>query len=639
MRLTEEQIGIIKTAFAAEPLRLVQALGLRVDDRKTKSTDGKCIWVFDGNEQEASLQIGGPGDKAGLCHRYGEGWSGNCFDLVHRVRPQDGFRARAEFVAQVYGITTDDAPRPDRQTGRARLIADTRYEVLVDGAVVAVHHRQDFDGASKRVWWESPDGTRKLPEGVELTELPLWRSWELDAKPGRPVVICEGEKDTDALASRGALAVGTYGADVLPSYLVLSELTARTVYLWPDNDEVGRKHMTEVGKRLDGMVKALKWITWTDAPPKAGAFDFFAAGSTIDDARLLLRAATDFEPPVPDNEPDIPPDAAQALADAVDAIPSPNPERLIKGAVPVEQVAAGIIERAEAWRLLPRKLYGMRSGWETLDWHYLGFSRESLLLISGMSGHGKTTIARHFLFASADAIMTQGLPDRLLFYPLEGGQDQLLPYWFGWKYGIPGILLEPGSERHMTDEWAAILTRAYSDFHRLPIDVCDSTKDADAILYDVDRRCSEGPIQGAVLDNIQELQFACGGNEYQNNKRVAFKARDIAEHHGITFIALTQVNTEGKTWKARGGPDWGNAATCRFHIERGEGGVSDEQRAQSNVTILHNIKRRYRGAPCRSLRLQGNWQTGRLWETETGRDDHAHAGARREAEEDPWHSN
>lgn len=637
MRLTEEQIGIIKTAFATDPLRLVQALGLRVDDRKTKAADGKCIWVFDGNEAEASLQIGGPGDKAGLCHRYGEGWSGNCFDLVHRVRPQDGFRVRAEFVAQVYGITTEDAPRPERQTGPARLIADTRYEVLVDGAVVAVHHRQDFEGASKRVWWESPDGTRKLPEGVELTELPLWRSWELDAKPGRPVVICEGEKDTNALADRGCLTVGTYGADVLPSYLVLSALTTRQVYLWPDNDDVGRRHMVEIGKRLDGMVKATKWVIWPDAPPKAGAHDFFASGNTIDDARRLLQSASDFQPPA-DSEPDIPAEAAQAIADAVDSIPYHSPERLFRGAVPVEQVAGGIIERAEAWRLLPRRIYGMRSGWETLDWHYLGFRRESMVIISGLSGMGKTTVARHFLFASADAIMTDGLPDRILFYPLEGGQDQLLPYWFGWKYGIPGTLLEPGSERHMTDEWRDTMARAYSEFHRLPIDVCDSTKDGDAILYDVDRRCSEGPIMGVVLDNIQELQFACGGNEYQNNKRVAFRARDIAEHHEITFIALTQINTDGKGWKERGGPDWGNAATCRFHIDRGEGGISREERPRSNITMLHNIKRRYRGSPCRTLRLQGNWQTGRLWETETGRDDAAEMAGRRD-QEDPWNGN
>lgn len=641
MRLTEEQLETIKAAFAADPLRMVQALGLRVDERKSARQDGRCLWVFDGNETDASLQIGGPGDKAGLCHRYGEGWSGNCFDLVQRMRPQDSFRTRAEFVAQVYGIDTGDDRPLQRTPSYVRPVSDRRYEVVADGAVIAVHRRQDFDGAPKRVWWEGPDGVSGMPKGLNLVDLPLWLSWQLDTRPGSPAVICEGEKDTDALASRGCLAVGTYGADALPSFLALSALTGRTVYLWPDNDDVGRSHMAAIAARLDGMVKSIKLVEWHDAPPKAGAADFFEAGHTIDDAKALLRVAADFQPPEPDQdagEDGTSPETALAIADAVDAIRCPVPERLIRGAVPVEQVAAGMIERAEAWRQLPRRVYGMRSGWETLDWHYLGFQRESLLVISGMSGMGKTTIARHFLFASADAILTDGLPDRLLFYPLEGGQDQLLPYWFGWKYGIPHALLEPGSERLMTDDWAEIMTRAYSEFHALPIDVCDTTKDADAILYDVDRRCSEGHVMGIVLDNIQEFEFLCGGNEYQNNKRVAFKARDIAEHHGTTFIALTQINSDGKGWKERGGPDWGNAATCRFHVERGEGGISREERPRSDITMLHNIKRRYRGSPCKPLRLQGNWQTGRLWETETGRDDLVTTADKR-GREDPWRDN
>jgi len=636
---SEEYKDAIKAAFARCPRPLVQTLGLRIDERKSASHGGRDLWVYDGNETEASLQIGGPGDKAGLCHRYGDGWSGDCFALVQRYRPHDGFRTRLEFVGHVYGLEPPERySKPDRDALRnappaAVLVADTRYQVVnADGEIIAVHRRQDFADGGKRMWWEDADGNLGTPEGVVLSRLPLWQSWMLEPDNRRPVVICEGEKDTDAARQAGLTAVGTYGAEVIPEPETLQWLAGRRVILWPDNDGAGERHMAAIARALDGIAADMRIVRWHDAPAKGGAADWFAAGNERDETRALFAAAEQWTPE----------DATEHVADATDAIGYSVPDVLVRGAVPVADVAVGIIERTEARRLLPRRIYGMRSGWQTLDWHYLGFKAEALMLLTGLSGMGKTAVARHFLFSSAEAIMAEHSPERVLFYPLEGGKDQLLHYWFGWRYGIPATLLQPGSEQHMTDEWADILVRAYSEFPTLPIDVCDSTKDADQILFDVERRCQQGPVVGVILDNIQELEFLCGGNEYQNNRRVAFKARDIAEQYGITFIALSQINTDGKGWKERGGPDWGNASTCRFHVDRGEPGTSREEKVQSNLTVLHNIKRRYGGQPCAPLRLRGNWQTGRLYEETEEHQQAAMAAttSRSKAEEvDPWHSN
>lgn len=626
----DEHRDAIKAAFARDPRRLVQALALQVDERKSASHDGRDLWVFDGNEAEASLQIGGPGDKAGLCHRYGDGWSGDCFALVQRYRPQDGFKTRLEFVGQVYGIAPPepDAKRPEGAT--ALLVGETFYRVIGPlGEVLAVHHRRDYADRTKRVHWETAEGVHELPGGLSLTDFPLWRSWDLAAKPGKPVIITEGEKDCEALIEHGALAVGTYGADVIPSAVALQGLRNRSVYLWPDNDGVGDTHMAGVARNLHGIAAGIRVVRWHDAPPKAGAADWFAAGNGVDETRALLKAAEPWEPN----------DATEEVSQAVNGIGYDVPDVVFRGAVPLEDVAVQILERTEARRALPRKIYGMRSGWETLDWHYLGFQTEALILLTGQSGMGKTAVARHFLYASADAIMQQGLPDRLLFYPLEGGKDQVLHYWCGWKHGIPMSLLQPGSERYMNDEIADLLTQAYSSFVRLPIDVCDTTKDADAILFDIERRCQEGPIQGVVLDNVQELEYSCGGNEYQNQKRTGRRARDIAEQYGITFIALNQINTDGKGWKERGGPDWGQAATNRFHVERGEQGTAANEKANSNLTVLYNIKRRYGGQPCAPLRLRGDWKTGRLREELVEQPVPAPTTRREETDEDPWHSN
>lgn len=632
---SDEYRDSVKAAFTRDPRRLVQALGLRIDEHKSAAKDGLCLWVFDGNEADASLQIGGPGDKAGLCHRYGDGWSGDCFALVQRVRPQDGFRTRLEFVGHLYGLELPERnARPRRDTTAPALVetANVVYSVIGEGGeVLAGHHRIDYADGGKRIWWEDPLGNPNMPDGLNLIDLPLWQSWRVRRDSTRPIVICEGEKDCDAARAAGLTAVGTYGADVIPAVEPLEFVTGRRVYLWPDNDGAGATHMAAVARQLHGIAQSIHVVRWHDAPPKGGAADWFAAGNDADATRALLKSAEEWTPE----------DATEQVAVATDAIAYQVPDVLFRGAVPVADVALGIIERTEARRLLPRKLYGMRSGWLTLDWHYLGFKAEASMLITGMSGMGKTAVARHFLFASAEAILSEHLPDRLIFYPLEGGKDQLLHYWAGWRYGIPATLLQPGSEQHMTDEWADTLVRAYSEFPSLPIDVCDKTKDADAILFDVERRCQEGPVMGVVLDNVQELEFACGGNEYQNNRRVAFRARDIAEQYAITFVTLSQINTDGKGWKERGGPDWGNASTCRLHVDRGESGSSREEKVQSNLTVVHNIKRRYGGAPCPPLRLRGNWQTGRLYEEAAEQQGQETTTGARERDKgvDPWHSN
>ena len=615
----DEHRDAAKAAFARDPLPLLTALGVEIDERKSKPPE--TYWAFNAAETDASIIIGGR--VPGLCKAFNEPDSKafDCFSLVERVRGLKTFPEQVQFVANCYGIEEPEEPRREPKREKAAVVKVTHYEVIEDGRVIATHGREDLADGDKDFWWR--------PKGLNIDDLPLWCSWHLADRPRGAVVICEGEKDTDALnaAAGPGHAVGTYSSGTRPTEYALSALTGRRVYLWPDNDDPGRKHMAWIAQALQGIADSVYTLDWEDAPPKAGAADWFAAGKTVEDLRRLMKAAREHVP---------------SVAGAVDEIPYEPPARLLRGAVPVADVAAGILERTEARRALPRRIYGMRSGWETLDWHYLGFRTEALILLTGQSGMGKTAVARHFLFASADAIMQAGLPDRLLFYALEGGKDQVLHYWAGWRYGIPARLLQPGSEKYMTDEWADLMTQAYSSFVRLPIDVCDTTKDADAILFDVDRRCQEGPVQGVVLDNIQELDYACGGNMYENQKRTGRRARDIAEQYGITFIALNQVNSGKDGWRERGGPDWGNAATTRFHIERGEKGSSDNERANSNLTILYNIKRRYGGQPCAPLRLRGNWQTGRLYEETEEHQQAAMAAttSRSKAEEvDPWHSN
>jgi len=603
-------IGEVLAAFAANPRKLLDALGLRVDEARSR---GKDIWVYDGQEQTASLHIQATGVKAGLWFRFGDAVGGNCFGLVQRYKPALSFRQRLELVADVYGIVetkTNAAQRRAPEVESAQVVSEHRYPVIDGkGEVIAVHMRQDLADGGKRVWWERPDGTRGLPEGMKLTQLPLYRAHMLQDSPTAPVIICEGEKDADACVDAGFLALGTYGADVIPEEDVLRPLKGHRVYVWPDNDAAGEKHGNAVAERLAMMGIDVTVLRWEDAPEKAGAADWFAMGKTADDLRMLAKTCPRF---VAGAGPEA--SAEAEVAGAVNAAVSPGTPKARRGAVHVSELVDDIVESINQRRDLQPAIYGLRSGWPTLDWHYYGFKWERLIVVLGDSHSGKTSMGRQMFFATAEAIRGQVGSPRVLYYDAEGGNEQFLTHYTAWKYGVPHKYFDPGGRRAATPDIERRIEAAILDFAALPIYISQDYDDAEWILCDIERQAAEGPIEGVIIDNLQKLDF--GKDEWRASKRMAARMLRLGEQLGCPIVMLSQINRDNrnKDWNARGGPEWFNAADVCFFIERGDRGMTREERSLATTSLLSNVKRRHRGVPCRPLVLEGDPATKRLWE-------------------------
>ena len=135
------------------------------------------------------------------------------------------------------------------------------YEIHnTDHTLVARHIRIDLAKGKKTFTWELPDGTKGLG-GRAAKTLPLYRAETLRGlAPGAMVLVCEGEKATDAAVALGFDAVGTVtGSSGLPTDAVLHSLDGFHVVAWPDADVVGFKHMgrlLEACARLRGGVGA-----------------------------------------------------------------------------------------------------------------------------------------------------------------------------------------------------------------------------------------------------------------------------------------------------------------------------------------------------------------------------------------------
>ncbi|MDE3097525.1 MAG: DUF3631 domain-containing protein [Chloroflexota bacterium] len=197
-------------------------------------------------------------------------------------------------------------PRPPAMNGRAskasrNIRRERRWSarLAANGEVVAEHVRVDGGAGGKRMWWQRPDGAKKLPPGVGVSDLALYGAERL-GDDARVVVVVEGEKACDALLARGVAAIGTVcGAAGTPGDAALRALLHRDVVLWPDADAVGRAHMVNIAARLRALGVTPRIIDWPDAPAHGDAADF----DGTDDAalRALIDAAQPYTPPaVPD---------------------------------------------------------------------------------------------------------------------------------------------------------------------------------------------------------------------------------------------------------------------------------------------------------------------------------------------------
>jgi hypothetical protein len=165
---------------------------------------------------------------------------------------------------------------------------------LRDGRTLKHGRRPDPKSPSGKTYWYSIDGESGL-DGMPKADIPLYGADRLaNANPAEPVVICEGEKATDALLERGVVAVGTVtGASGTPCDESLKAVLGRTVYLWADNDEPGYGHMAEITKQLFKLgAEDVRSVKWVDAPQKGDAADFAGDNTEL---HQLLEAATPEE--------------------------------------------------------------------------------------------------------------------------------------------------------------------------------------------------------------------------------------------------------------------------------------------------------------------------------------------------------
>ena len=200
------------------------------------------------------------------------------------------------------------APTPASASRKStpRAVPDEQYEYTdADGKVLVTVCRLDArDGEPKQIWRE-PRGVKKPPNGY-----PLYRLDSILTNHDKPLLLVEGETTAETavclFGDRYELttAIGGAGKADLTDW---TPVCGRDVVIWPDADEPGRMHATQVAELcLEAGAEGVRIVETNDLPE--GGWDLadrLPDGLDIE-ARLAEAAAVPPPPVATDGKESLP---------------------------------------------------------------------------------------------------------------------------------------------------------------------------------------------------------------------------------------------------------------------------------------------------------------------------------------------
>ena len=161
----------------------------------------------------------------------------------------------------------------------------TLYPYYRTADTIAFYIYREGHGKTKKIYSIALDENDNWVWTRPMTKL-LYRQEKLDQSKQRAVLVVEGEKAAEAAAVKFPKAdvVTWVGGASSTKNGNWSLLDGRTVYLFPDNDDEGRKAMTEIAAMIDGKVLM---VDTSSLPPKADLAD----DVDLDSVRQLMKEA------------------------------------------------------------------------------------------------------------------------------------------------------------------------------------------------------------------------------------------------------------------------------------------------------------------------------------------------------------
>lgn len=187
--------------------------------------------------------------------------------------------------------------KPQRNGAAKRIVATYDYRDENGALLLQAVRYEPKDFRQRTPDPTAKDGWRWTTAGVRRV---LYRLPELiqAVQGGCPIVICEGEKDADALAKLGFAATCNLGGAGKWRADYNAALRGARVYVVADKDEPGRDHAHAVAAALQGVAAFVAVLEFPDRNGNAvkDAADFIAAGAGVAEIQTELDAAPAWRP-------------------------------------------------------------------------------------------------------------------------------------------------------------------------------------------------------------------------------------------------------------------------------------------------------------------------------------------------------
>jgi DNA primase len=212
---------------------------------------------------------------------YGCGARGNVIRFVQETRRLGFLDACAALtggnipraVNDMAPSTRGEQPRAGKDGERRRITHTYDY---FDESGVLLYQVVRLEPKSFRQRQPRPEGGWRWDmQGVRRV---LYRLPELLAAPlERTVLVVEGEKDADALATIGRIVTTNVGGAGKWRAEYNETLRGRRVCILPDNDEIGHEHAEQVRAALEGVAGSVCIKELPGLPPKGDVSDWLAS--------------------------------------------------------------------------------------------------------------------------------------------------------------------------------------------------------------------------------------------------------------------------------------------------------------------------------------------------------------------------
>lgn len=514
----------------------------------------RCPW-HDDKHPSGSIYLAPGGAWKFACHK-----CKICEDVI-------GVKTRGKGTSPgevLKSLTTLEAPRNSRRYESLAALRDSVYGAEAEYTYVdpitkridLVIFRQRLPDGGKKFIQFRPVGEGSFESGAPPKPWPIYGRSRL-AKAEWAFVV-EGEKCVHALADIGVVATTSPCGAGKASSADWSPLAGKKVYLWPDNDDVGRQHMAAVAEILGRLSPPAEVLLVNpadfDLPEKGDVVDF------LDNYQDLTKA-----------------ERAETLKVVRDLATAPNG--------PAGELS-GLIE-------------DMISGkFASLDWPYRITTKVSQSLLPGtvVCICGDPACGKSFMVLES-AMHWHENQIKVALYELEDDRSYHLQRALAQKANISDLTDATWVKEHPEESRAAFArhNRFLDSFGRCIFDAPDQPPRVEEIADWVDRRAAE-KCRIIVIDPITAAQ--CDDKPWISDQRFMMRVKATARKSGSTIVLVThpRMGKHGKPLDGMaGGASYPRFAQTVFWIERHE----KLQRANYTFPTMPG----YSGVMNRSLRI------------------------------------